>query len=447
LLAGILLVQDVPLLDQLSSDLLQESASGLDSFRVQCPMMTFVRTRRRLLLLNLGGLLLLLLVVATGVYALVRGQLYQRLQQDLALTAQTVTFSVEWEPKGFDYSESIHLTQRPLELDLKDQVTVQWLDSSGKVLAARGNVPMPVQKLSPRHYVYDQTAASYTLDAQRAGKIYGYARVSASLLPLQHQLSQLLGLLAATGTAILALAGLVGWWWTGRMLRPLQHAYQELELFTGSVSHELRTPLTAMLTQCQSLLRHYDSLEPAEIREGLEELGETSADMARLVHDLLLLAQARRHQPDLALQPVSLPEVVEEARAQVVKGASIQLQGPPASLLGHRPYVQQILRNLLENAAHYSEPGSPVEVRWEARGAWLEVVVSDHGPGLDSEACERVFEPFWRADRARSRHAGGTGLGLAIAAGMARAQHGQLSVTSQPGQGSHFCLKLPLHPG
>jgi len=92
----------------------------------------------------------------------------------------------------------------------------------------------------------------------------------------------------------------------------------------------------------------------------------------------------------------------------------------------------------VENALHYSDPGTKVSVSWDAQG----ILVSDQGVGLTPEACAQVFEPFWRADQSRSRNAGGAGLGLAIAHGLAQAMGGQLSVTSQPGQGSQFRLFL-----
>ncbi|MBS2039653.1 HAMP domain-containing histidine kinase [bacterium] len=406
--------------------------------------MSFSLLRKRLLLLNLGGLCVLLLTVAGVVYWLVRVQLYHRLQEDLVLTAQAVTFSVEKVRTGIDVSESIYLTSRPLQFELRDQVTVQWLNPEARVVAARGSVPVPSQKLEPGRFIRDQVACSYTLAATDRGQVYGYARVTRSLLPLHQELAELIWVLAITGTVLMSLAALLIWLWTDRALKPVQTAHEELELFTGAVSHELRTPLTAMLTECQSLLRHFDQLDSSEIRESLEDLSQSSADMARLVHDLLLLAQARRQQPELEFHPVHLPEVVLEARDQLGEG-QITIQGIPLSLWGYQPYVQQILRNLLENAVRYSESQSPIEVSWEVHGPWVELVVRDDGVGLDAESCQRVFEPFWRADRARARHQGGAGLGLAIAAGLARAQHGELSVTSRLGQGSQFRLKLRLH--
>ncbi|MCW5872989.1 MAG: sensor histidine kinase, partial [Candidatus Eremiobacteraeota bacterium] len=162
-------------------------------------------------------------------------------------------------------------------------------------------------------------------------------------------------------------------------------------------------------------------------------------DMARLVNDLLLLAQARRNRSNLVLEAQDLTEVVNSLRAQLGT-ERIECQSAGERVVAHRPYLLLILRNLLENALHYSEPDSPVRVSW-SRG---EIVVSDQGVGLSEEACARVFEPFWRADRARARHAGGAGLGLAIAHSLAEAMDGHLSVTSQPGRGSQFRLRLPL---
>lgn len=405
--------------------------------------MSLQATRLRLLLLNLGCLLLLLVLVSLGAYALLRQQLYARLQRDLVLTAHAVTFSVEKEPHGVDFRESLYLSDRKVKVDLDEIGTVQWLDPQGQMVVQRGHIPVPAQSLQPECFVYGDRSCSYTLAAREKGKIYGYARVAVPLQPLRDQLLALLGLLGATGAATMAVAAALGWWWTGRSLRPLQQAYDELSLFTGSVSHELRSPLTAMLTQCQSLLRHFDRIDREELREGLQELSESSADMAHLVNDLLLLAQARRHQPDTKLEPQAVAEVVEEARSQLApmaKDIAIVCQSDQGTVLAYRPYLCLILRNLLENALHYSESGTQVVVSWDAEG----IVVRDQGVGISPEACARVFEPFWRADQSRTRHAGGTGLGLAISHSLAQAIGAELSVTSQPGKGSQFRIHLPV---
>ncbi len=408
--------------------------------------MSLNRTRLRLLLLNLTGLLLLLLLVGAGSYSLIRRSFYQKLQQELLLTAHAVTFSVEYERGAVDFHESLYLADRPLQIDLRDHCTVEWLDPEGKVVAQRGFVPMPKQSLQPEKFLYGPLSCSYTLPAHDASHVYGYARVAVPLAPLRRQLSDLLAWLALTGPLTLVVAAGLGWWWTGRSLKPLQLAYEDLSLFAGSVSHELRSPLTAMLTQCQSLLRHFDRIDKEEIREGLQELSEASTDMARLVNDLLMLAQARRHHADLPLAPQSVAEVVGEARAQMApssKQVEIRVQADDQTVLAHRPYLLLIFRNLLENAVQYSDAGTRVEVGWQMRGRELEISVSDQGVGLSAEACQRVFEPFWRADRSRARHAGGTGLGLAIAHSLAQAMGGDLSVTSRLGQGSRFSVLLP----
>lgn len=400
--------------------------------------MSLRRTRLQLLLLHIGGLLLLLLLSGLGVYATLRHQWYQRMREELIRMARAVTFSVENEGQGIYFGESLYLSNKPTRVKPQEEATVQWIDPKGKIVASRGKIAVPKQALVDKSFVYSPTACSYTLSASQHGVIYGYSRVTISLLSLYEHLDELMRLLAMTGTITLLLTSVVGWWWTGRLLAPLQKAYQDLSLFTGSVSHELRSPLTAMLTQCESLLRHYDSLDSSEVREGLQELSESSGDMARLVNDLLALAQARRR-PNVPIEPVLIQELVDE-----VKGANVVSRGEPVSVLAHRPYLQLVLRNLLENANHYGDPGTPVRIHWTVRGRQLEIVVSDQGPGLSAEACRRVFEPFWRAELSRNRNAGGAGLGLAIAHSMIVAQRGQLSVTSQLGQGCQFHIVLPL---
>ena len=103
--------------------------------------------------------------------------------------------------------------------------------------------------------------------------------------------------------------------------------------------------------------------------------------------------------------------------------------------------------NLLENAVKYSDPGSTIQVRARTDGRWVDITVEDHGMGIPRRDLERVFERFYRVDRARSRETGGTGLGLAIVRHIANNHAGQVSVESTEGDGSTFTLRLPVGSG
>jgi two-component system sensor histidine kinase SenX3 len=116
-------------------------------------------------------------------------------------------------------------------------------------------------------------------------------------------------------------------------------------------------------------------------------------------------------------------------------------------VLGDRRQLVSAIYNLLDNAVKYSDAGSVVEVRAGTDGRWVDVAVTDRGIGIPRRDLERVFERFYRVDRARSRETGGTGLGLAIVRHVASNHAGEVRVESQEGEGSTFTLRLPVGPG
>ena len=115
--------------------------------------------------------------------------------------------------------------------------------------------------------------------------------------------------------------------------------------------------------------------------------------------------------------------------------------------IGDRRQLVSAVANLVENGVKYSDPGSTVEVSARTDGTWVDIVVRDHGIGIPARDLDRIFERFYRVDRARSRETGGTGLGLAIVRHVATNHGGSVSVASQEGGGSTFTLRIPVGPG
>jgi len=219
--------------------------------------------------------------------------------------------------------------------------------------------------------------------------------------------------------------------------------------FVADASHELRTPLTAIRGFAE-FYRQGAARAPEETRRLIGRIESAAARMGLLVEDLLLLARLDQQRP-LARTPVDLLAVaadsVQEAKA-TAPGHPIELEvaGGIYQVIGDEQRLRQVLGNLLANATTHTPEGTPVEVRLrpgtlrDEPAAVLEVV--DTGPGLASEAAERIFERFYRADEARSQ--GGTGLGLAIVAALVAAHEGTVEVDSEPGDGATFRVTLPL---
>jgi two-component system sensor histidine kinase SenX3 len=175
--------------------------------------------------------------------------------------------------------------------------------------------------------------------------------------------------------------------------------------------------------------------------------------VGRIIDDLLALSRIEAEEHPVR-EPVGVLSLVEEAIDRMrsladSRGISIATAGVGRrhTVRGDRRQLVSAVANLLENACKYSDEGSGVQVTSVADGTWVEIAVRDQGVGIPSADLERVFERFYRVDRARSRETGGTGLGLAIVRHVAGNHQGDVRVTSREGEGSTFTLRLPSGPG
>ena len=229
---------------------------------------------------------------------------------------------------------------------------------------------------------------------------------------------------------------------------------ERMRRFVADASHELRTPLTSIRGFAE-LHRQGAVTDPAEVSRLLNRIEDEAKRMGLLVDDLLLLARLDQQRP-FEHGPVDLrvlaADAVEAARA-TAPDREVRLDLPPGEadgelvVAGDEPRLRQVLSNLLDNALAYSPADSPITVlggRTRRDGRDLAFVqVRDRGPGLVPEQAERVFERFYRTDRARSRAHGGTGLGLSIVAAITAAHGGSVELDTAPGEGATFRVLLP----
>jgi two-component system sensor histidine kinase SenX3 len=220
--------------------------------------------------------------------------------------------------------------------------------------------------------------------------------------------------------------------------------------FVANISHELKTPVGALALLAETLL---DERDPEVARRLAERLANEAFRVGRTIDDLLELsrlevasAPANEHVPVSTFVTEAVARV-EPAAGQ--RGIEFAVEETPDRLtvVGERRQLVSAVTNLLDNAVKYSEPGSSVEVRARTDGTWVDVTVRDHGMGIPRRDLERIFERFYRVDRARSRETGGTGLGLAIVRHVASNHRGEVRVESREGLGSTFTLRLPAGPG
>jgi two-component system phosphate regulon sensor histidine kinase PhoR len=220
--------------------------------------------------------------------------------------------------------------------------------------------------------------------------------------------------------------------------------------FIANVSHELRTPLTSIQGYSETLL---DNPELGEgMRDFLEIIRKNAMRMARLTEDLLVLARVESGEQKLNFQTTTPRELLEDAvetfkdRA-ASRGIELALMNTATSAVAvDRDAIHQVLSNLIDNALKYGDSGGKVLVGACESEEGVQFYVRDFGSGISSEHLPRLFERFYRVDKARSHESGGTGLGLAIAKHVVRAHSGTIYVESELNHGSTFYFTLPRQP-
>ena len=224
--------------------------------------------------------------------------------------------------------------------------------------------------------------------------------------------------------------------------------------FVTNVSHELKTPLGALSVLAETLVDETDADTISRLVTRM--LAETDR-ASRTIDDLMELSRIEMG-AERSDEPVRVADVIRGAVDRVTEMAvhrgitistlaPVEADGTKADALvvrGDRRQLVSAVGNLIENAVKYSESGSSVQVRARRVDGWIEISVSDQGVGIPQRDLDRVFERFYRVDRARSRSTGGTGLGLAIVRHVAGNHGGDVSVTSVEGEGSTFVLRLPI---
>jgi two-component system phosphate regulon sensor histidine kinase PhoR len=219
--------------------------------------------------------------------------------------------------------------------------------------------------------------------------------------------------------------------------------------FVANVSHELKTPLSSIKAYAETLRN--GALADRETSEKFVDRIQEQADrLHNLIIDMLSLARIESAQEVFNIEPVSVSEVVNACLATQRAAADakrIELRceasEKPCNVRADREGLREILDNLVDNAVKYTGEGGRVIVRWRSRGGEAVIEVEDSGIGISADDLSRVFERFYRVDKARSRELGGTGLGLAIVKHLSQSFGGGVSATSEPGKGSRFSITLP----
>jgi two-component system phosphate regulon sensor histidine kinase PhoR len=232
-------------------------------------------------------------------------------------------------------------------------------------------------------------------------------------------------------------------------LKQLERTRQE---FVANVSHELRTPLSLIKGYVETLLDGARD-NPEVATKFLHTIDRNAERLKLLIEDLLTISELESGRMQLNLQSVALRPLVEKvlgdykARAST-KNTQLSNEIPDVHVRVDADRLEQVLSNLIENAIKYGRNEGVVVVKARAlENGQIEIAVEDDGPGIPPESLERVFERFYRVDKARSREQGGTGLGLSIVKHIVQSHGGKVWATSEPGHGASFFFTVPQDSG
>ena len=396
-----------------------------------------------------GVLALSLVAFALVIYYAAAKGFHDRQDESLRSTAQTVA-SAYIEEIGEAHSLTKAAEVVLVELTFPNRY-VQIIDSNWHPIASSKN-------LSGKHLTIPPgTVGFVTVDGTRVAVVpvssdptLGFAAVAEPLSVLEEGLGQLRRDFFAGVPLVLLLASFGGYILARKSLEPIASMVNEQQRFIADASHELRTPLAVLRGETEVALGKTRTVE--EYQESLTLIQEEAERLSRIVEDLFILARQPIQSPTaLIKEPVSLTEVVKDcARAAQVlatrKGVRLKLENDstPIALNADEELIKRMILNLLDNAVKYTPEGGEISLALEKHNGSAEIVVRDTGIGLSQTDQQRVFDRFYRVDKARSRALGGAGLGLSIVRSIVEAHGGNITIDSTPRHGSSFTVSLPL---
>lgn len=437
----------------------------------------FASVGRRLALLNATVVVLILALAGAATFALLRESLIR--EADHALVERADAAQITWAslfvagqpstptptavaPVRSDDDEGEHEDESHEGEEILEggDTLVYAFGKDGELLAdSRGvsiaGLPMrdPVDaalrgETTKRNLrVGDENVRVYTAPVVVDGRVVGVIQAARGQGEHEAELR-----LVAVGSLIGVGAGMLiavpaGVFLAGRAMRPIGETFVRQRAFVADASHELRTPLAVIRANAELVQRL-----PTATSEVRDEVGQIVAEvdeLTRLADDLLLLARLDDAALQIDRQSLDLVESVRiavEAMDERAKAAGISLTsslGEPVTAVFDPARIRQVVRILLDNAIAYTPAGGTIEVMLDRQSDKVTVRVRDTGHGIDPRDQARVFDRFYRADRARARQTGGAGLGLAIARALVEAHGGQIGLESVPGRGTTVWFTLP----
>jgi len=418
--------------------------------------MLFKKVARDLLLANAAVFLIVGTVFSLAVYIHVINNLEGEQRNRLLTLTQAVVGSADIsdvdDPNDDDEGEDVSV---PEILRTGKQafpvkgMSLQWYDTNGHLVTQNGSLVLS-EPFSPKSNFQRQDSPHsllLTTPVVQENKLKGYLRAGISLADFDRYRKHLLFALLSGVTLFLVVATIGVIWLVRQSLKRLQETIEKLKQFTADASHELRGPLMAVKTNAAVALRHEDGMRDKD-REKFGVILDATDQMIRTTTDLLRLAESEQISP-LERSSMNLSQVLVTIASEMSAAAlskSIQLETNLAEdiiIVAREEDAKSLFANVVENAIQYTNPGGKVTVCASKQGKRATIKVVDNGIGIKSEELPKIFDRFWRSDKARSYRTGGNGLGLAIVRAILDRYDGNISVTSQPGEGTTFVITLP----
>jgi two-component system, OmpR family, manganese sensing sensor histidine kinase len=411
----------------------------------------FDRLRWQLLFSYLSVLIAILGVFAVAVRLVFGYSLRQSLSQELMILAEVAATHAEIQNNRMIVGDEF--TDRNLALPDRK---FEWFDRQKKLVDKVGNLNVnfplnidpPVQFNKYPGQKPDKTiSAIVPIISNDNRQQIGYVRITQSLEALDRTFHQLdIGL--ASGMIIsIIISGGAGIWLTRRAMKPAIASYQRLQQFTADAAHELRSPLMAVKTNASTALRYPDGIRSGDLKK-FQAIASATAQIITLTEDLLILARAENDRDPVAEQidlTLLLQQIAGKYQPQFdAKSLILELDiQSNLSVRGYMHNLDRVLMNLIENAIHYTPSDGKISILACRIERQIEISIIDTGVGIAADDLERIFDRFWRGDRARTRWSGGSGLGLAIVKSIVEQHYGSIEVESKLGSGSKFIVRLP----
>jgi two-component system OmpR family sensor kinase len=453
--------------------------------------------RLRMTLLFTGVLGAVILIIGFAVYSLVSYQLRQQMDRTLTEAANRLIASTEVNSLGTVTFITLN------ENELSQTIVIQLWDQNRKLLNSSDNIQLFQEPIDPKglgasrptfNDVWIKTSHLRVMSAPLLvnGKSIGVLQLGTSLTSIDTTQDTLISVLLITMLGAIGIAVVLGGLVIRNAMKPLVIAkdtaiqisnaddlsrripYKDLGVetdeigelikafnqtlgrleklfsaqrrFMADVSHELRTPLT-VINGNVGLMRRMHQVD----EESLASIEEEVDRLTRLVGDLLLLAQAESGKIPLDIKVIELDALLLEVYQQlrVLAGERLELklaEIDQVRVMGDRDRLKQVIINLGANAINYTQNGGLVQIGLSKTKGQAQLMVTDNGPGIPVEDLPHVFERFYRGEKSRTRQEdeSGFGLGLSIAYWIVQAHGGRIEVSSSVGEGSSFCVWLPL---